>query len=356
MRDRMSPGERMFGLMTGQKIDRIPVSPFAQGYTAKICGVSLGDWYSDPKKCFWCQLMAADIHGYDATPMYGYASVGAWEFGGKVGFPYEVGHGAPYVTKHPVEKPEDVDRIEVPEPKDAGGYPLAMDVAKLCNSMGMPAVLQIGGFVTFCGNIMEPSRMLLWMIRKPELIHKMNRKIEELQKAVVDWFVATFGADKCMAFSGGATESNKVISAKQYAEFALPYEINIHKYALDKGIHAILEHPCADQNANMPHYKTLREACGWRGKYVWNFGPETPLEKQIEMFGAHDIIGGNVDPPSFQTKSFDEVLMLCKDNIERGMKNPSGYILMPGCELPPLTPPVNLHAMMTAARKFGSFE
>jgi len=355
MRDRMSPGERMHALLTGQKPDRIPVIPFAFGYTAKIAGLPIGDFYSDGKKCFWCQLMAADLHGYDATPMYGYASVGAWEFGGKIGFPYEVGHGAPYVIKHPIETEEDVDKIEIPDPKTAGANPIMMEVAKQANALGMPAIFQIGGFITYCGNAMEPARMLHWMIRKPELVHKFINKVEEYQKLVTDWFVDTFGAEKCMVFSGGAIESNKVISPKQYETFALPHEININKYIFSKGLHVVMMHPCADQNKNLPFYKQIREACGWKGKYVWNFGPETPIEKQIEAFGAHDIIAGNVDPPSFQTRSFDEVLMLCKDNIERGLKNPSGYILMPGCEMPPLAPPINVHAMMVAARKFGSF-
>jgi uroporphyrinogen decarboxylase len=346
----------MFGLMTGQKIDRIPVSPFAMGYAAKVCGFSIGDFYSNAKVNFRSQLMAADMHGYDSSPMYGYASIGAWEFGGKIGFPYEVGHGAPYVIKHPVETPEDVDRLEIPDPTRAGSNPISMEVAKQCNALGLPAVFQVGGFITFAGNIMEPARMLLWMIRKPELVHKVISKVLAFQKLTADWYIDTFGPEKCMVFSGGATESNKLIRAKQFEMFTLPNEIAINKYVLDKGVHSVLMHPCADQNANIPHYRKIREECGWRGRYVWNFGPETPLEKQIEMFGAHDVIGGNVDPPSFQTKSFDEVIMLCKDNIERGMKSPSGYILMPGCELPPLTPPINVHAMMTAARKFGSFE
>ncbi len=346
----------MFGLMTGGKIDRIPVSPFAMGYTAVIAGKSIGDFYSDAKTNFWCQLMAADMHGFDSQPMYGYASIGAWEFGGKIGFPYEVGHGAPYVITHPADTPEAVDKIEVPNPKTAGSIPITMEVSKMCTALGMQAIFFVGGFITNTGNIMEPAKMLLWMLRKPELVHKMNKKVLEFQKGVTDYFIDTFGLQKCMIFAGGATESNKLISPKQFETFALPYETEIHNYALDKGIHAVLEHPCADQNGNIVHYRKLRENCRWRGKYVWNFGPETPLEKQIEVFGHHDIIGGNVDPPSFQTKSFDEVMALCKDNIERGMKNPSGYVLMPGCEMPPLAPPINVHAMMTAARKFGAFE
>lgn len=356
MRDRMTSGERMFAVMTGQKLDRVPVSPFAMGYTAQICGIPLGDFYADGKKCFKCQLLASDLHGYDSTPMYAYASIGAWEFGGEIGFPYEPGHGAPYVKKHPIEKPEDVDKIEVPDPKTAGSIPLFMEVSKQANALGMPAVFMIGAFITHCGNAMETSRMLLWMIRKPELVHKFIGKIEGYEKLVTDWFVDTFGGDKCMAFAGGAIESNKVISPKQFESFSVSHEINIHRYALDKGVPSVMMHPCADQNKNLPFYKQIREACGWKGKYVWNFGPETSIEKQIENFGAHDVIGGNVDPPSFQTKSFEEIVMLCKDNIERGIKNPSGYILMPGCEMPPLAPPINVHAMVYAARKFGSFE
>jgi len=60
-----------------------------------------------------------------------------------------------------------------------------------------------------------------------------------------------------------------------------------------------------------------------------------------------------VDPPSFQTKSFDEVLALCKDNIAQGMNSPSGFILMPGCEMPPLAPPINVHAMLVASRQMA---
>jgi uroporphyrinogen decarboxylase len=67
------------------------------------------------------------------------------------------------------------------------------------------------------------------------------------------------------------------------------------------------------------------------------------------------VIMGNVDPPSFQFRSFEEVLMLCKENIERGIKNPSGYILGPGCEMPPLAPPINVYAMIKASREYGSY-
>ncbi|MEM2128683.1 MAG: uroporphyrinogen decarboxylase family protein [Candidatus Methanomethylicaceae archaeon] len=354
--DRMKPGERLVAVLMGQKPDRVPVSPFILGYAAKIVGLPIGDLYTDPKKSFRAQLLCAEMHGYDSSPMYGYAAVGAWEFGGKVGFPYEPGQSAPYVVKEPVESEEDVDRLEVPDPKNAGSVPIAMEIARQCYASGLPAVFQSGEVLTYAGNIMGPTRLLTWMIRKPELVHKVCKKVEEFLIACAEYFTSTFGADRCIAFAGGPIESNKLISPKQFEEFVYPYMLRIHRKILDMGVQIILEHPCADQNKNMPWYRKLREECGWRGKYVWNFGPETPLETQIAQFGEHDVIMGNVDPPSFQFRSFEEVLLLCKENIERGIKNPSGYILGPGCEMPPLAPPINVYAMIKASREYGRYD
>ena len=115
-------------------------------------------------------------------------------------------------------------------------------------------------------------------------------------------------------------------------------------------------HPCADQNLNIPYYIKLRESFNWKGIYAWIFGPETPLKTQIEKFGSHDIIGGNVDPPSIQTKSYEEVVQLCKENIEQGMNNPRGFILCPGCEFPPLAEPIKPMAFLDAARQFGVYK
>ena len=58
----------------------------------------------------------------------------------------------------------------------------------------------------------------------------------------------------------------------------------------------------------------------------------------------------------FQIKSYDEVVQLCKENIEAGKASPSGFILSPGCEMPVEAPPVNVMAMMDAADMYGQYE
>lgn len=348
----MTPAERIGALLIGQTPDRVPVMPFVLGYAAKVCGMNLGDFYADGDKCFRAQLLAMDLHGYDQTPFYGYAAIGAWEFGGKIEFPYGPGHSAPIVIKHPVEEPEDVDKLEVPEPP-AGSYKESIKVCRSAVKLGMPAIFQIGSAFTATGNILEPARMMLWLRRQPDLVHKVLRKAAEFFIASAEYFVKQFGAERCIAFDGGPTESNKMISAKQFGEFAFPYINQVHRKVLSLGVNVILDHPCADQTKNISYYEQIR--AGAPGIYIWNFGPETPLELQIEKFGKRDIIMGNVDPPSFQNKPYEEVLMLCKENIEKGGKNPRGYILGPGCEMPPLAPPVNVHALIKAAKEYGRY-
>ncbi|WP_292487444.1 hypothetical protein [Methanohalobium sp.] len=45
----------MATVMSGQKLDRVPVVPFILGYAANMTGISLGDFYADGNKCFDAQ-------------------------------------------------------------------------------------------------------------------------------------------------------------------------------------------------------------------------------------------------------------------------------------------------------------
>ena len=358
MTGRMTPQERMHALMTGNKPDRVPVVPFIQGYAAKIADISLGDFYADGNKCFEAQFACMRLHGYESTPMYGYASCGSWEFGGKIEFPYKEGTGAPYVTEPLVNKIEDIERLEVPTFKDSlpGGYAEADKLARRCIEMGMPATFQAGSAFTTASVIADTSKFLKWTRKEPKAAHLLLEKANDLFCNALEYFANKYGPENCVPFYGGPSESNTLISPKIFEDFSYPYMLKVLGKAKDLGIPTVLMHPCADQNGNIPYYVKLREELGWYGKYCWLFGPETPVADQIKAFGDHDVICGNVDPTAFQTKSYDELLQLCKENIEAGKDSPSGYILSPGCEMPPLAAPIKVMAMMDAAEMYGRYD
>ncbi|MDD3270248.1 MAG: uroporphyrinogen decarboxylase family protein, partial [Syntrophomonadaceae bacterium] len=52
----------------------------------------------------------------------------------------------------------------------------------------------------------------------------------------------------------------------------------------------------------------------------------------------------------------DEVIEGCRQIIEKMKYHPGGFILMPACSMPALAPPVNVHAMVKAARLFGKYD
>ncbi|WP_440945689.1 uroporphyrinogen decarboxylase family protein [Methanosarcina sp. T3] len=358
MASRMTSAERMAAVISGQKPDRVPVIPFIEGYASQITGISLGDFYADGDKCFEAQFASMRLHGYEQTPMYGYASCGAWEFGGEIGFPYGKGQGAPFVKKHPVETIEDIDKLEVPDfgRELPGAYKIADRVATRCFELGMPATVQIGSIFTAASVVADTSEFLAWLIMEPKAVHLLLDKVSDMFVNALDYFADKYGSESLLPFDGGPSESNNMISPQMFEEFAYPYMKKVHTRVKELGIHAVLMHPCANQNLNLPYYAKLREETNWSGKYFWLFGPETPIKDQIKAFGDHDVICGNINPPLFLTNSYEELLEICRRNIEEGINSPSGYVLSPGCEFPVNAAPVKVMAMVDAAEKYGRYE
>ncbi len=233
----MTSAERMGAVIGGQRPDRVPVIPFISGHTALVCGQPISKFYEDAETCFRCQVLSQEMYGYDGDPLYVYASAGGWEFGGDIEFPYKKYSGAPVVTRHPVQSEEDALKLELPaEIAKAGALPIALELARMQAEHGMPVSLQVGSPFTFAGTVMGEDRMMTWMIKKPDLVHRVLDKVSDFGIAVAEHYVKEFGAEKLMAFHGAATESNKLISPKQFEQFVLPYYTKINKRVIELGI------------------------------------------------------------------------------------------------------------------------
>lgn len=72
------------------------------------------------------------------------------------------------------------------------------------------------------------------------------------------------------------------------------------------------------------------------------------LKEASKMFPEH-IIAGNIDPATIQEDSWEDVLKVCCNAVDEGRKHPGGYVLMPGCEIPPMASPVNVYMMVKAS-------
>ena len=348
----MSPGERMHSLLLRQRPDRVPFMPFIFGYCAKNVGYPIHTVYDDAEKSFWAQMWTAEMYGYDGGAMYGYASMGGWEFGGDIKMPMSEWEQAPVVARFPATTPEEVDALPIPDVATAGCYPIAIEFAKIQQQFEMPIMVMGMSPFTSAGNIAEVDVFLRWMMKKPEVAHKLLSKVVTFGKNVIDYYMENFPNYPMMAFTGEATSANQIISPSQFKEFVLPYMSELHDYILGSGIRNIFCHICGEQNLNLPHWAQME----YGDPGILSFGHEVDLTKAIEIFGDKHAIAGNIEPRVIQEMTHKEVYELCKIAIEKAKLAPSGYLLMAGCEVPVQAPPYNIFAMKKAIMDFGFYD
>lgn len=341
----------MAALMKGERPDRVPVIPFLSGHAAVVCGQPLARIADDAEESFRCQLLCQEMYGHDGGPLYAYASAGGWEFGGDVEFPVKKYSGATVVTRTPIQNEDDVVTLKVAEDvSEAGALPIALGIARRQAEHGMPVTLQIGAPLTWAGSVIGEERMMTWFIRKPDLVHAVLDKVSEFVIRVAEYYVREFGAERLMAFHGAATETNKLISPKQFETFSLPYLQRINRATIDMGIGTYFIHICGEQNRNLKFWKQVPMT----RQTVVSFGREVDLGTAMEMF-PEQIVAGNVDPTIIQEGRAEDVLAVARECIEKGKYHKGGYVLMAGCEVPPHAPPVNVFQLVKAAREYGRY-
>ncbi|MDY6972841.1 MAG: uroporphyrinogen decarboxylase family protein [Thermodesulfobacteriota bacterium] len=352
--DKLDQSERMMALMANQGLDRVPVMPFALGYTAKISGMTLKEFYMQPEKAFRAQGLAAELHGYDGTgPSYMFLDWEGWEFGGEMKFPESYKQGGPTLAKSPVEKPEDVENLRMPNPRTStNAVPLFLQAGRMLREMGFPATLSIGSPTNAAAAIVGKDKMLRWYLKEPELVHAVMRKATDFILATAHYFIDEFGSENCAATEGLPLDSNLLISSQTFKKFSYPYIKEIHERLLAKGVNSFFIHLCGDHTANLPYWRDIPLP----PRSVISIGSQTDIEATAKAFGENHIVAGNVPTSVLQTGSPEDVMEACRVCIEKGKDLPGGFILMPECEMPPLAPPVNVHAMLKAAREYGAYE
>jgi uroporphyrinogen decarboxylase len=88
---------------------------------------------------------------------------------------------------------------------------------------------------------------------------------------------------------------------------------------------------------------------------IVSVGHEVDLLTAAEFFPG-DVIMGNLEPSIIQTGSPHEVYQRSKLLIEQGMNCPGGFAFSPGCEMPPMAPPINVWMMSKAAEDAGWYD
>jgi uroporphyrinogen decarboxylase len=350
--DKLTPKERMMGLIRKEPIDRVPVIPFSKGYSAKIAGISRGDFFRYPAKAIDADRKLKERHpGLDGGPSYGWADYGAWDFGGEIKFPFNNESQSPQVIRKPVQGPEDVAKLLVPNPRGNGMMQLAYEFSQIMREVGGPAMVYLVSPGNCAASIIGKQEILKWIIKHPQELHEVLRKATDYMRATVDWFAEDFGAERCNVYLGYPIESNQLISPKHFKDFFQPYIKQLHEHMMSRGIKFCIEHICGNHHGNLQYWRDIPIP----PRSIITIGDVMSIKDTAEFFGDDYIIAGNVPSEVLAAGTPQEVKQESKRCIEEGKNLPGGFVLMPACNLPEITPPESVDAMLAAAREYGAY-
>lgn len=352
--DRMTNEERLEALLSYKKPDRIPIGILGLAeFSARNSGYSKAVNYNDPQKSFYSQIWTSEQFGWDNIPLnMGHTLLGSLDFGGEVQLPESDYQQGIVITSYPVKTEDDIAKLKLPDCKTAGRIPKAKEFARLQEKHRMPPLFFARSPFTMAANMCGLHQFCRWMLKRPESCYElMKLALAHILNVIEDW-IDTFGTNRLMVQMSSPSESNQLISPKQFEKFALPYHARFHDRLRAMSIKRFFFHICGDQNLNLPY---LAELSPWPHPSILSFGHEVDIEVAAKYF-PKDIIFGNIEPAAIQTGSPQQVYELCRLAIEKGKKAQGGFILGTGCGLPPASPPLNAFALTRAVNDFGWYE
>ena len=352
--DRMTHQERMQALYSYQKPDRVPILQLADKFAMINAGCTLTELHTEPQKALDAWLSTCQQYGWEPEPPHHpWIVLGSWNFGAKVRMPDSPYAMSVAVEEYPVKTEEDVLNLKLPDPKTAGNIPKRFEYARLQEKAGMMVTFRMNSPFNTASDICGAEQFCRWLLKKPEICTRLLELALTHLGEVLKYWAQNFGASRVFCCVGSPSESNQVISPRHFKEYALPYHRKFHKMLRDIGIKRFFFHICGEQNLNLPHLAEFASSAdSWPHPTILSFGHEVDLEAAAHYF-PQDIIMGNIEPAVIQEGSPEQIYELCKVAIEKGKKIPGGFILGPGCDVPPRAPAANIQMMTKAVSDFG---
>lgn len=348
--------ERIMALLRRERPDRVPLWPFFDmtGFAAVYHNRPIADAYRDPRTSLEMQRKVCEDFGWICSPFF--PAFGVTDFGGKVKLPDSDFSQAPSTTRFPIEREEDIDRIEMPDISASKGIMrekefYSLVVGEEFDNEPFKIFLHLpSNPFDMAGRLCRPEILSRWLIKNPELAHRIIRFSQDILDEVMDYWFHAFGSENILVMSAGVLCSNQIISPKHFERYVLPYIKESHGRILAKGYERFYCHICGEHNMNMPFWRHV--PMGDPG--IVSIGHEVEIATAAEHFPT-DIILGNIEPSIMQTGTPEEVYNATREVVEKGKAIPGGFIFSMGCQFPPRAKLENVEAMNRAVYDFGKY-
>jgi uroporphyrinogen-III decarboxylase len=356
--------ERILRAVALQPVDKIPVVIESVAWAARVTGMSLATFLSDPLLATQANIDAFNLLD-DAdsvnNPTFAASSLNfLWMTNVK-----KPGEELPEDELWQVEESglmtaDDYDRIVTEgwaafQPaylneriapgrfEDFIGFvqgtPQVVDKARAANMPFLSVGVLTTPFEFLCGG-RSFSEFVFDLYRIPD---KVELAMQAMLPGLND---AGIGLSKAVGapgiWIGGWRSASRMLSQKLWDRFVFPYLERIVHEVADAGIVPIL-HLDSDWTRDLARFRAFPKA-----SCILSLDGMTDIRKAKETLGDHMCIMGDVPPALLSSGSPDAVYAHCRKLIED--IGPTGYILQSGCDVPVDAPLENVKAMVAAAK------
>lgn len=340
----MKPKEVILTAFEGGKPERVPVTLFGGGmwsihnYGSTFERLSndaslMADMLIKTSEKLLCDIVYAGS---------GYNNFHAAALGGRIKF-REI--GAPDLEE-PLIKEEadleklDIKRIDLDETINTVKKALKLTKEKIGNEYVV--TMTAWGPFTLAARLVGEEAMMKATFKKPAFVEKVVSFTTELLIHLYSPLVE----DRTLEVISLAdpTASGDLISKKQFERFALPYLKKFTDWARSKGVHTLV-HICGNTTDRLELFPFTGASC-------ISLDHKTDIKKAKEILFGKMCFAGNVDPVKIMLQgTVEDVEKTCREIIEIAGTD-GGFVLMPGCDIPPTVPHENIKKFIEVARNW----
>jgi uroporphyrinogen decarboxylase len=340
----MTSKEVILNAINLKPTDRVPVALLSGGaWALNRNGLSLKAALSEgAEKSAQILAEAYEKSGSDiAWVGSGYHNLAIGAIGGKIKYREK---GTPDVIEALINNSAEVDDIDltaVSKDEDINTlYQTGKSLIKYVGSNKIVGVSQWGPF-TLAGLLYSAENIMRGIYKDKEGVHKVLEFSTNLYLSYITPFV---DAGINIVSIADPSASGDMISREQFENFSLPYLKKVVQKLKSKGV-IVLIHICGNTTNRL-------DLIPQTGADIISVDYKVNLSTARNLVGGKIAFSGNMNPVNIMLNSSPaDVEVACRTCIEKA-GNSGGYILMPGCDIPPSVPLENIQAMVKVAHEY----
>jgi len=340
----MKPREIILRAFEGGKTERVPASLFGAGmWSIKTYGSTFQELSTDSVKM--ADMLVSMSEKLLCDIVYagsGYNNFHASALGGKIKF-REM--GAPDLEAHLIAAEEDLNKLDISGIEKNEVISVVKKALKMTkDKIGGEYVMTMTawGPFTLGARLVGEEAMMKATFKKPAFVEKVVDFATDLLIRLYEPLVSDGTLD--VISLADPTASGDLISKKQFEKFAVPYLKKFTDWAKSKNVHTLV-HICGNTTDRLDLFPATGASC-------ISLDHKTDMTKAKEILHGKMCFAGNIDPVKIMLQgSVQEVESACRHVIQTAGAD-GGFVLMPGCDIPPTVPYDNIRKFMQTAREW----